>query len=80
MTACDFPELDADGTNVVASGLLDAHHEVIGVSDFGDEISDHCEVCGFAAGWCAVPPARIPDGVTRLFWGAQWVSWRDASQ
>lgn len=31
--------------------LLDRHHDVEGVSDFGDDISDHCATCGFAAGW-----------------------------
>lgn len=33
------------------SQLLDADHDPVGVSDFGDDISDHCAVCGFAVGW-----------------------------
>lgn len=35
----------------VANDLLDEHHDPVGVSDFGDEIPDHCDVCGFALGW-----------------------------
>lgn len=42
---------DEFGVNVRASDLLDAHHEIVGVSEFGDEIVDWCELCGFAAGW-----------------------------
>jgi hypothetical protein len=34
-----------------ASAQLDAHHAVVGVSNFGDDISDNCAVCGFAVGW-----------------------------
>lgn len=34
-----------------ASQLLDEHHDVVGVSDFDDAISDTCAVCRFAVGW-----------------------------
>jgi hypothetical protein len=52
--------LDRDGTNVTASLLLDAHHDVAGVSDFGDDIYDNCAVCGFAVGWFDLPLADNP--------------------
>lgn len=42
---------------MIANDLLDAHHSVVGVSDFGDDISDNCAVCGFAVGW---PEDKVP--------------------
>ena len=53
-------------TNVTASRLLDNHHDFVGVSSFGDEIPDHCDVCGFAVGWYEVPdadPGEAPDAL-----------------
>lgn len=40
-----------DGIDVEASAMLDTRHTPVGVSDFGDDISDHCAVCGYAVGW-----------------------------
>lgn len=51
MTAVDFPEIDHEGHNVTASDMLNEHHEVQGVSAYGDSIIDYCDVCGFGAGW-----------------------------
>jgi hypothetical protein len=45
-------ERDQWGHHLAASALLDEHHDVVGVSDFGDDIADSCEVCGFAVGFC----------------------------
>jgi hypothetical protein len=49
----EFDKFDPfdDGINVTASRLLDDHHTLVPVSDFGDEIADNCELCPFAAGW-----------------------------
>lgn len=53
-------------TNVTASRLLDDDHNFVGVSSFGDEIPDYCDVCGFAVGWYEVPDAadgEAPDAL-----------------
>lgn len=42
-------------TNVTASRLLDADHAFVGVSEFNDDIADHCDVCKFAVGWYEMP-------------------------
>lgn len=34
--------------DISANEILDEHHVVVNVSDFGDEIGDHCDTCGFA--------------------------------
>lgn len=55
----DWPRIEADleedefddaGTNITASRLLNENHALQGVSGFGDNIADNCELCGFAAG------------------------------
>lgn len=33
------------------SQFLDRNHDPVGVSDFGDDISDTCAVCGYAVGF-----------------------------
>ena len=42
--------IDRDGSNVTASNLLDAHHDVVGERD-KEGYLDNCERCGFAVGW-----------------------------
>jgi hypothetical protein len=37
--------------SIEASYLLDEHHEHVGVSAYGDDIDDNCEVCPYAVGW-----------------------------
>lgn len=51
---------DENGTNATASFMLNDDHDVLPVSDFGDDIADHCGHCGFAAGWVQ-PTVLGPD-------------------
>ena len=66
----------ATGINLTTSDMLDADHEVEGVSDFGDDISDHCAVCGFAVGW---REDTTPDkfGHTSRCYSYEVIKWQD---
>ena len=54
----------------LASLLLDGDHAPVGVSDFGDDVHDWCEVCGFAVG----PTNDQHDTAASLTEVATWVA------